>query len=285
MQWTSEELFESLKRYERECEATGLQPITVQSYASYARYFLRWRIGDYRPRSAVGPARAPTRGPASIQDLVADHGAYGAELRAAGLQPKALQTYLAGSDQFVRWLDGRFAPGVRLPGARPRSTNAPSIRPAPVPAAAPVAQGWTWEGSIQVAVVSWLEAAGWTIEKVADTTSGEHGPDIVASTGSRRLAVEVKGYPQPTYARGARAGEPKKWHPAAQARTYFGTAIHVALIMRDSLADTEVAIALPDVPGYRSLLEQVHASLAELRVRVFLVSANGSVRELVPAAV
>ena len=44
---------------------------------------------------------------------------------------------------------------------------------------------------------------------------------------------------------------------------------------------TEIAIALPDVPGYRSLLGQVQASLAELAVRVFLVGPAGSVHELV----
>lgn len=124
-----------------------------------------------------------------------------------------------------------------------------------------------------------LESAGWTIIRAADTASGEHGPDVVATLGSRRLTVQVKGYPQPTYARGARAGEPKKWHPASQARTYFGTSIHVALVIRDGMPGTEVALALPDVPGYRGLLDQVHRSLAELNGRVFLVGKDGSVRE------
>lgn len=54
--------------------------------------------------------------------------------------------------------------------------------------------------------------------------------------------------------------------------------------MRDGMDGTEIAIALPDVPGYRGLLDQVHASLAELGIRVLLVGPNGSVRELVPAA-
>lgn len=48
---------------------------------------------------------------------------------------------------------------------------------------------------------------------------------------------------------GRTAGQPKRWHPAAQARTYFGTAIHAALIMRDALPGTQIALALPDAPS------------------------------------
>jgi hypothetical protein len=101
----------------------------------------------------------------------------------------------------------------------------------------------------------------------------------VATLGSRRLAVEVKGYPQATYESGAKAGEPKKWHPAAQARTYFGNALHAALVMHDGMPGTEVAIALPDQPSNRTLVDQVRASLAELKIRAFLVGPDGSVTE------
>ena len=43
MGWTNDQLFEALKRYEADCEAAGMRPISVQSYVDYSRRFLRWR--------------------------------------------------------------------------------------------------------------------------------------------------------------------------------------------------------------------------------------------------
>lgn len=111
---SSDELFEELKRYERECEAAGLRPNSVFSYVDYARRFLSWRVGDYRPRQATGPERRPSRGPATVDDLMTDLKAYELDLRAASLQPNAVHTYLTHARQFIRWLDGRFRPGSRL---------------------------------------------------------------------------------------------------------------------------------------------------------------------------
>ena len=112
--WTSDDLFGELARYEDECEAAGLKPTSVFSYVDYGRRFLRWRIGDYRPRQATGPGRRPTRGPATIAELMADLDAYETDLRGAGLRPQAVHTYLIHASQFIRWLDGDFEPGSRL---------------------------------------------------------------------------------------------------------------------------------------------------------------------------
>lgn len=91
----------------------------------------------------------------------------------------------------------------------------------------------------------------------------------------------MKGYPQATYARGERAGEPKRWHPGAQARTYFGTGLHAAIIQRDRAAESgQAALALPDVKTYRALLDQVRSALRDLEIRVFLVAEDGSVSEM-----
>lgn len=131
MRWTSAELFEALKRYEQECEASGLAPLSVDSYVHYSRMFLRWRIGDYRPRTAVGPPRQPSREAESIEDLIADHRAYEADLRAAKLRPKAVHTYLIHSDQFIRWLHGEFEPGLRLATSGRGAGERPPGPPAP----------------------------------------------------------------------------------------------------------------------------------------------------------
>jgi transcriptional regulator with XRE-family HTH domain len=112
--WNSDDLFQELRRYERQCEAAGLQPTSVFSYVDYGRRFLRWRVGDYRPRQATGPERRPSRGPATMDDLMVDLDAYETDLRAAGLRPNAVHTYVIHARQFIRWLDGDFEPGSRL---------------------------------------------------------------------------------------------------------------------------------------------------------------------------
>src|SRR5436853_622682 len=58
MAWTSGELEAALSRFEDELEAADLKAITIRSYVTYARRFLRWRDGLYRPRGAVGSASA-----------------------------------------------------------------------------------------------------------------------------------------------------------------------------------------------------------------------------------
>jgi hypothetical protein len=238
--------------------------------------FLDWRVGESHTRGASGPHHPKTHG-ASVEELTSDVASYRADLQAGGgLIPGAVQTYAHTAGQFVRWLDGRFQPGARARGA----AGSPPIARRERASRATPDLAWSWEGRVQSAVVVWLEADGWTVHKQADTRAGTHGVDIEARRGTQRLSVEVKGYPQATYARGERAGEPKKWHVGAQARTYFGTGLHAAIILRDRDSSTQGALALPDVPTYRSLLGQVRLALRDLGLRVFLVAEDGSVSEL-----
>lgn len=221
-------------------------------------------------------------GRSSATDLAGELQEYENELVASGLQRRAVQTYVVHASQFVRWLDGRFVPGSRGRGQRPSPTGLrPPVdaREEPRPAASEGVE-WMWEGHVQSAVVAWLAETGWAIERVADTKAREHGPDILARRGERRIAVEVKGYPQPVYASGEMAGQPKKWHTASQARTYFATAVHAAMVMRDSLDGVEIAIALPDAPTYRTLATQVRSSLAALGITLLVVSVDKRVAEL-----
>jgi hypothetical protein len=129
MQWTNDELTSALGKYEEELVEAGLQPVSVDSFVGYSRRFLRWRVGDYRPRSAVGPGRQPTRGPVDVNGLDADLIAYELELRTARLQPLAVQTYVDQAARFIRWLDGLYTPRNRArPGSarRDRNTRIPS---------------------------------------------------------------------------------------------------------------------------------------------------------------
>lgn len=110
MGWTTDDLHAAIGRYEEELIAAGLQPISVHSFVTYSRRFIRWRTGEYRPRTASGPARSPSRGKAGVADLEIDLVDYDGELRNARLQPLAVQTYVDQARRFVRWLDGGYTP-------------------------------------------------------------------------------------------------------------------------------------------------------------------------------
>lgn len=279
--WSQAELEAALGRYESELVAAMLLPNAVQTYVGYSARFLRWRKGEYRPRTAFGPGPAQPPRVASADELRREIDAYETDLRKASLASAAVNTYVDHPRRFTRWLEGRFKT------ARPRRTSSPHTQMIAAPKStgeaqppADAAPDWAWEGNVQAALVAWLAADGWTIDREADTKAGDHGVDILARRNGERLAIEVKGYPQATYARGVNAGQPKRWHPGAQARTYFGTGLHAAIITRDRSTDAQAALALPDVPTYRSLLDQVRASLRDLGIRAFLVSQDGGVREL-----
>lgn len=281
MDWSESELWEALKRFLRELADAELLPLTLRSYEDYIGRFLRWREGDYRPRGAVGPGPKRRLGRATTESLRSDHGAYEDDLRRGGLQPAAIATYVGHPARFIAWLEGRFK--TAGPHQRARASGLAPVLGDQPPRRTAVAISdlvWAWEGNVQAAVVAWLVADGWTVDRQADAKLGDHGVDIEARRGSERLAVEVKGFPQATYARGARAGEPKRWHPGAQARTYFGTGLHAALIQRDRSAETQVALAVPDVPTYRKLFDQVRSALRDLGIRGLLVKEDGSVSEV-----
>ena len=134
-----------------------------------------------------------------------------------------------------------------------------------------VAAEWWWEGNVQAAIARHLTATGWEAVQEADTASQERGIDIVAKRGSRRLAIEVKGYPATVYAAGSRAGQQKPTAPTNQARQWFSHALLTALSLRHQ-PGREVAIGLPDVPRYRSLVGATETSLRLLGIGVILVA-------------
>jgi hypothetical protein len=139
---------------------------------------------------------------------------------------------------------------------------------------------WFWEGNVQAQVAKFVIADGWTIVSAANTASRQRGIDLVATKGERRLAVEVKGFPGTVYARGERAGQPKPTSPNLQARHWLAEALLTAVLLRDSDARTEIALAFPDVPRYRQLLGKIGYAIDRLGFRVFLSHESGYVTEL-----
>jgi hypothetical protein len=141
---------------------------------------------------------------------------------------------------------------------------------------------WRWEGRVQATVVRWLAAEGWDILRVADTASRERGVDIEARRHGQRLLVEVKGYPSPTYQRGAAAGEPKRYGAATQGRTYFGNALLSGMLMRTDDPDAGVTLAFPDVPTFRGLAERTAVPLRAAGISVWLVAQDGTMAAVAP---
>lgn len=154
----------------------------------------------------------------------------------------------------------------------------------PLDEAAPydTAEDWFTERRVQALVVRHLAAGGWEIRRVADTTSREHGIDIQAVRDGISLLVEVKGYPGATYARGERAGQPKRTAAPMQARAYFSNAVLAGMLMRNDAADARVAIAFPWKETYRNLARRTAAPLAAAGVEVWLVDEDGALAEIAP---
>lgn len=136
---------------------------------------------------------------------------------------------------------------------------------------------WTREANVQSLVVAHLVRQGWRITAVANTATRERGIDVLAHQNGRTLGVEVKGYPGRRYADPLRSEETKPSHPSAQAGVYFAQALLAAMRLRTSQPDTLNVIALPDVPRYRSLVEEVRTSLLACGIDAWLVSADGVV--------
>jgi hypothetical protein len=137
-------------------------------------------------------------------------------------------------------------------------------------------QEWVWEGNLQSRLATHLAANGWSIIRVADTAQRERGVDIIAGRDGQRLLVEVKGWPSSTYARGARAGQSKPTQPTLQAAHWFAEGL-TSLIRRGAEPGSRLALGLPDMPRYRTLIGEVGWALKRLDITVYLVTAEGAV--------
>ncbi|SHN74244.1 DUF7662 domain-containing protein [Cryptosporangium aurantiacum] len=133
------------------------------------------------------------------------------------------------------------------------------------------------EAAVQAHLVAHLTRSGWEIQRVADTADSaatERGIDVVARQGHCTWAIEVKGSPR-------RSGTAA---PGEQARHGYAAALLKAVLVRDAYPGYRVAIALPDVPSYRSLFERSRRSLDDLAVTMFFVTAGGHVTSTVSTA-
>lgn len=128
---------------------------------------------------------------------------------------------------------------------------------------------WDWEGNVQGSVVVFLVSNEFTIQRVADTLTREHGKDIVAVAPSgRELWVSVKGRPEGT----------SRTSPYLMARHYFADAMHDLLCWREEDDSVALALALPDFVTYQNGAKKVAGQLQGLKASIFWVSEHGKVK-------
>ena len=153
---------------------------------------------------------------------------------------------------------------------------APPPEPSGIPLGAP-AHPWPWEGAVQHVFVEVLTSHGWTVTSTADTATKEHGVDVIAAKGARRLGAEVKGYPLRTYADPRRAGEQKRTTPTTQAGHWFSQAVLKALMLLDSHPGRESLVVLPDEHRYRDFAGRTRTGRALAGIHVVVVRRDGSI--------
>ena len=112
--WDDIALAGALAAYERACQDAGMRTNAIHSYWDYARRFLAWRTGEYRPRGSTAAGRPVPVGPVTVDQLTTQAGVYAAAIEAAGRQPPTIDTYHRHAMFFIRWLHGDFSPGARL---------------------------------------------------------------------------------------------------------------------------------------------------------------------------
>ena len=123
--WDDAGLAEELARYEQACRDTGMRPNAIHSYWDYARRFLAWRTGDYRPRGAGDAGRPVPLGRVTAEALEAQAAQYARVIEGAGREAGTVGTYHRHAMFFVRWLRGDFRPGGRLGTGEPRDGTDP----------------------------------------------------------------------------------------------------------------------------------------------------------------
>ncbi len=149
-------------------------------------------------------------------------------------------------------------------GPLPENTKAPELTTESTQSAE---RPWFCEGNIQSRIVSDLVGRGYGIKRVADTSTREHGQDIIAvSPGGQELWVSVKGYPETS--------------AHAQARAWFSGALLELALSREENPKVLLALGVPDgFPTYLNLVRRVTWLRKTMPFSIFWATESGAVRE------
>jgi len=112
--WDDRALAAALVAYELVCRDAGMRPKAIHSYRDYARRFLAWRTGEYRPRGTPSAGRPVPAGSVTVEQLTRQAAAYARVIEEAGRERPTIDTYHRHAMFFIRWLHGDFIPGARL---------------------------------------------------------------------------------------------------------------------------------------------------------------------------
>ena len=132
-----------------------------------------------------------------------------------------------------------------------------------------------YEDDVVDCVVGFIEEHGWTIESLAH--ANEHGDDIAATRGGRRLLVEAKG-------EGSSKAGTRRFglgFTRGQVGSHLGVAV-VRALRWASKGDVLPALAFPDNQFHRSAVEPITPALERVGVGVFWVKEDRTVELQAP---
>lgn len=243
--YTGKTLDERLKAYIAALQAAGLSLKAVDAYSRRASRFLRWRAASTHNDKA-----------STLERLTAQLDEFEASL--ADKAPLTISTYVDGADRFLSWIAGEYRPrGPRA--ASPAADSRPAAATRPI------------EDDVIDAVAAYLKSERWKIVSTRSAAGHEHGVDIEARLGERRLLVEAKGWPSARYVAGERKGELKRYLPYTQGRAYFSNAL-LPVLLSWSEHNAEVALAFPDQLTYKTLVDRCARALRHLGIGVYFVA-------------
>jgi hypothetical protein len=140
----------------------------------------------------------------------------------------------------------------------------------PKPRPFPDERSCCWEGSVQEAVVRYLQKLDFQIEWVSNTASKQKGKDVIAiSPSGETVWISAKGHPMGTI----------KTNRRTQARHWFSHSTFDLLLWHGENASVSLALALPDQITYRNLSKRVSWFLDELKASIYWVGPEGAVRK------
>ena len=188
---------------------------------------------------------------------------------ALGLKRRAQATALCKAMQERGLLTREHIHGkVKNLLAVPEDDGSPATVVLPPPPGGRWDRPWTWDGNLRVALQIYLAAAGYT-PSPAPVPSPDGTPDITAvDSVGRSTRIALRGYPPET-----------SKSKSGQARQYFANALLDAASWRTLYPGDAVAIALPDVITYRTLVAASAWFHAAASSTVYWIRADGGVGE------
>lgn len=136
---------------------------------------------------------------------------------------------------------------------------------------------WFEEGNVCKKVKKFLEdKKHYKIERFNKDKKAK-GPDIIASKSSKKLIVEVKGYPSDYYVRGEKKGKKKRTPPKLQARHWLAEGLFQLIQRKSEYPDIEIGLGLPDKYSDLGFTEKIKCFKDAFKLTYFLVNEKGNV--------